>query len=140
MNSGKSVVELVENNDFEALKELLKKNPRKTRKLIARLHETDRQKLNSVLKGFQVVAETLEREKLLDIVRRLMWMLNEESGNNCPNAALALAHIAQKDPQAIAPHLPVLKVYSEDPSSQMREPVRWAIAMIKMALTKTVYC
>jgi hypothetical protein len=131
---------VVENNDQEALGAIFRKSPGKGHKLFARLHETDYKKLNNVLYSFQTLAENLEEEKLLDVVRRLMWMLNEESGNNCPNAALALGHIAQIRPQAVLPHLPVLEIYAEDPSSQMSRAIRKSIAMIKMALTQTLYC
>jgi len=60
-----------------------------------------------------------------------MWMLNEESGNNCPNAALALAAIAEVDPEAVRPHLPVLRLYAADPSSRMRTIIQRALAEIE---------
>ncbi len=62
------------------------------------------------------MAETIEEERILDVVRSLMWILNEVSGNNCPNAALALSHIAQINPQAVLLHVPVLEIYADDPS------------------------
>jgi hypothetical protein len=131
---------VVENNNREALSEIFKHSPGKARKLFARLHETDYTKLNNVLRSFQTLAETIDEERLLDIVRNLMWLLNEESGNYCPNAALALGHIAQINPQAVLPHVAVLEIYANDPSFTMRNTVKKGLAMIKMALTQTMYC
>lgn len=124
----------LERSDWSGLGELLVEKPGQVRRLIANLHEANDKSLKRTLGGFQIAAQVLPREKLLDLVRRLMWMLNEESGNNCPNAALALGHIAQVDAEAVEPHLPVLYVYADDPSSQMRATVRKGIAMVKMAL------
>jgi hypothetical protein len=128
-----NVADLVHHSDFDGLKLLLEKSPGKSRKLLSLLHETNQSALDNVLKSFEIVAKVFEREKLLDLLRRLMWMLNEESGNNCPNAALAIAHISLVDRDAVMPHVPVLRVYADDPSEQMREPVRKSISIIENA-------
>ncbi len=140
METALDIRKIIESNNQIVLGMILKKNPGKARKLFARLHETDYTKLNYVLRSFQTLAETIDEERLLDIVRNLMWLLNEESGNYCPNAALALGHIAQINPQAVLPHVPVLEIYAEDPSFQMSNTVKKGLAMIKMAFTQTMYC
>ncbi len=126
----------LDNQDYTSLGRLLLENPGKIRKLYSRLHETNETKLNKTLDGFQIAAKVMKKEKLLDIIRRLMWMLNEESGNNCPNAALALGHIAQVNPDLVQPHMQVLSIYANDPSEQLHKPVRKALSMIHMAMMK----
>ncbi len=123
----------VDLRNYPEIGRLLDERPGRLRKLISRLHETGEHRLQATLEAYQIAAQVLDREKILDHARRLMWILNEESGNNCPNAALALAHIAQVLPGDIAPHMPVLRVYADDPSPQLREPVRQAISMIRRA-------
>jgi len=119
--------------DYDTLRRILRESPGKVRILVSRLNTTDQIKLEAVLTAFQIAAMVLNEEKLLDLVRRLMWMLNEESGNNCPAAALALGHIAQVRLDAVRPHLPVLRLYAEDPSPMMSATVSRALAMIRNA-------
>jgi len=133
MSTRTSVADLVNGSNYDELSKLLQDSPGKVRKLLSLLHETNPTSLERVFKSFEVVAKVFDREKLLDLLRRLMWMLNEESGNNCPNAALAVAHISLVDRDAVMPHVPVLRVYADDPSSQMREPVRRSISIIENA-------
>ncbi len=123
----------INDRNYPEIGRLLDERPGRLRKLMSRLHETGEMKLEATLEAYQIAAKVLDRETMLDHARRLMWMLNEESGNNCPNAALALGHIAQVIPDGIVPHLPVLRVYAEDPSPQLREPVRQAIVLIRRA-------
>ncbi|MDP8208189.1 MAG: hypothetical protein P9L92_16100 [Candidatus Electryonea clarkiae] len=127
---------IVDDGNWQALGQLLLDSPGQARRLISRLHTTSEPKLAATLDGFQITAKVFERERLLDLCRKLMWMLNEESANFCPNAALALGHIAQVDPEAVEPHLPSLQIHADDPSEMMRIPVRKGITLIRMALMK----
>jgi hypothetical protein len=124
---------IIDSGDYPALGQLFIDQPSKVRILLGRLSLTDDLKLTRTLDAFQIAAKVFEHERLLDLCRKLMWMLNEESGNNCPNAALALGHIAQVDPGAVEPHVPVLQVYAEDPSELIRVTVRKALPMIRRA-------
>lgn len=123
----------VHSGQMDALTTLLQEHPGGVRFLISGLHATDEIELGRVLVGFRTASDVLDEERRLDLARRLMWLLNEESGNNCPNAALALAAMANCHPEAILPHLPVLRVYAEDPSDYIGSACRKAIAQIKVA-------
>lgn len=119
--------------NYSAIAEILRKSPGKARILLSGLYETNEKQLDTILETFQVIAKVLEEERVSDLLRRLMWFLNEESGNSCPNAALAIGHIAHARYHLVEPHLPVLKIYANDPSAIMRTKVRHALAMIKIA-------
>ncbi|MFC2170558.1 hypothetical protein ACFLQJ_01105 [Calditrichota bacterium] len=137
LTAGKHKIdEYIDNGNWTELAALLDDKPGQVRRLISRLHTTSESKLAATLDGFQIVARIFERERLLDLCRRLMWMLNEESANFCPNAALALGHIATVDVSVVEPHLPVLKIYADDPSEMMRTPVRKGITIIQQALKR----
>lgn len=119
--------------DWNRIGQILDERPGMTRHVVSQLHTSSPEMLENVLQSFQVIAKVIDREKLLDLLRRLMWMLNEESGNNCPAAALAIAHVAMVDPEAVAPHVPSMKVFAEDPSERMRTTVRKALSIIRNA-------
>jgi hypothetical protein len=114
---------------------LLDEHPGYMRHLIKGLHETNPARLEKTLLAFQIATKVLDEEKIRDQGRRLMWMLNEESGNYCPNAALALGHIAQVRPDIVQPHVPSLQVHAEDPSESMHTVVRKGLAMVQRALS-----
>jgi len=95
------------------------------------LHSTNPKELAKTLMAFEIIAEELEIERLRDLGRKLLWMLNDESGNHCPNASLALAHIAKVHYDVIAPHIPVMRVHAEDPGDQMASICQQAITLIE---------
>lgn len=126
----------VDREDWDEVRRMLTQSSGSLRVLLSGLHHPDKTALARVLHGFRIAAQVLAPERLLDLLRRLMWLLNEESGNNCPAAALAIAEIATVAPDAVAPHLPVLRVYANDPSSRMRDCITQALARID-AITPT---
>jgi len=138
LNNRERIASALAESDWPALRRCLVERPGAARHLIAALHTADEAASRRAARGFEELAHALEREKLLDQVRRLMWMLNEESGNNCPPAALALGHVARVLPEAVLPHLPVLELYAGDPSERMRRWVREGIRMIREAEMDTV--
>ncbi len=125
-----ALLDAVYMGDQETIHRVLSAHPGRVRYLIAGLNETDPDRLEAVLAAFVTAAGTLERERRLELVRKLMWQLNEESGNNCPDAALAIARIALVDREAVMPHIPVLQLYAQDPSQRMRRSVSSALASI----------
>ncbi len=122
--------------DWDGIGAILDERPGAVRHLVSRLTLPDGELLDTTLMSFQVVAKVFDKERTLDLLRRLMWMLNEESGNNCPNAALAIAHIAQVHPDWVAPHVPSLKVHADDPGELMSKTVRKALTIINRASKK----
>jgi len=127
---------MIDRADWPGVGQILIDHPGYTRHLVSRLHHPGKEKQRRTLEAFQIAAKVLDRERTLDLLRRLMWMLNEESGNFCPQASLAVGHIAQVDPEAVKPHLPSLQVYAEDPSELMRFPARKAVSLVQRALKR----
>ncbi len=56
-------------------------------------------------------------ERARPLLDRLMWALNDESGNHCPGAAVAIAEIALGRPDEAAGFLPVLLSALEEAES-----------------------
>ncbi|MCB2213057.1 hypothetical protein KQI52_13165 [bacterium] len=116
------------------MRTMLGAKPGLQRALISGLHETDNTRLEPTLRAFTILAETLADERLRDLARKLMWMLNDESGNHCPNASLALAAVAEARADIVAPHLASLKVHVNDPGDHMASRCAEAVRRIETAL------
>jgi hypothetical protein len=126
----------IQTQDWDELRTLLSAKPGLHRYMISGLYTTDPEALEPTLGAFEILAETFEIERLRDLGRKLLWMLNDESGNHCPNAALAMAHIARVEYDAIAPHLPVMQVHANDPGDQMAVICQQALQMINQDQAK----
>ncbi|GBE30780.1 MAG TPA: hypothetical protein ENH10_04445 [Bacteroidetes bacterium] len=127
----KDIVSAIEAEAWEDIRTMLASQPGLHRYIIARLYETDAAQMERTLRSFEIIAETFERERLLDLARRLLWMLNDESGNHCPNSALAMAHIARVHYQVIEPHIPVMRFHATDPGDRMAAICQEALDMIE---------
>ena len=61
-------------------------------------------------------------------IRKLMWLLNEESGNVAPNAAVAIGVILAELPALIPEFGRILASYMDEPT--FRRGVAWAVARL----------
>lgn len=136
MSNKKELREAILIGHYQKIGEFLVENPGLIRVLMSGLHETGEKTLKRFYDAFQIAVKVFDDERCRDLMRKLMWMLNEESGNNCPNAAMAVAYIAQVRYDFVEPHIPVLQVYADDPSEQIHLPVRKALSIIKNASHK----
>lgn len=132
----RSIPDLVDAGEWTSLRDRLRQRPGKVRSLLSMLHEVDSDRLAAVFVAFErAVPDAFDEERLRDLARKLMWLLNEESGNHCPAAALALAALGRARPDIVEAHRPVLGVYATDPSPGMAEACRVALARMDGADT-----
>ena len=77
------------------------------RLLVARLRDVDRSVAQRASKGLGEYAARWP-EATREIVRRLLWALNDESGTNGAPALAALGEIGRRAPDLIASYVPAL--------------------------------
>ena len=73
-------------------------------------------------------AAAQDPEPARERIRKLIWLLNEESGNVAPNAAVAIGAILGELPNLIPEYGRILASYLDEPS--FRRGVAWSVARI----------
>ena len=68
-----------------------------------------------------------------DLIRQLVWMINEESGNNCWFAPQALGEIGRVRPDLIEDFIPCLQEFYKYPDSRIQEGIEYAFERFKEA-------
>ncbi|MCL4424314.1 MAG: hypothetical protein M1553_02380 [Firmicutes bacterium] len=119
-------------NDFSRLLRLSVKDL--LRVLLGLLYERDRLISCRAIEALAlVVAEGRKRrpEMARDLIRRLLWSLNDESGGTGWNAPQAIGAIIATDPAGLAECIPILFSFREDPS--LTEGVLWGLAAVARA-------
>ena len=113
MGIGKEVRELLQQGREATLTELALADSRALRPLVGRLWDSDstiRERAARVLGKAAASHEALGE----DLIRRLMWALNDESGTNGVYGIPALGEIGRCAPELLAAHLPGLVALSHD--------------------------
>lgn len=107
MGIGKEVRELLQQGREEALTELALADSRALRPLVGRLWDSD-----SIVRdrAARVIGRAAAAHDALgeDLIRRLMWALNDESGTNGVYGIPALGEIGRHAPGLLAAHVPGL--------------------------------
>ena len=96
------VMELLRAGDEQALGALVAAESRATRHLLGRLWDPDEALRLRAARGIGVAAAA-HPEHGIDLTRRLMWALNDESATNGLFGIAAIAEIGFRDPKLIAP-------------------------------------
>jgi hypothetical protein len=107
------VMELLRAGDEQSLGALVADEPRATRYLLGRLWDPDEALRRRSARALGVVAASHPAIGL-DLTRRLMWALNDESATNGRYAIAALAEIGHSHPRLIAPFVAPLASLSWD--------------------------
>lgn len=128
--------EAIDNGCWADYRELIRENTGLYRHLISRLHDPEPEHRNKTFRAFEETAFAWPEKRIAELTRKLMWLLNEESGNHCPAAAIALAHIGKVRLNIVLPHRPILAVYTNDPSESIATACREALAMIDEMLSR----
>ena len=113
MGIGKEVRELLQQGREETLTELALADSRALRPLVGRLWDSDSTIRN---RAARVVgrAAAIHSDLGEDVIRRLMWALNDESGTNGVYGIPALGEIGRCAPDLLAAHVPGLVAMSQD--------------------------
>jgi len=113
MGIGKEVRELLQQGREEALTELALADSRALRPLVGRLWDSDSRIRN---RAARVIGRAAAAHEAVgeDLVRRLVWALNDESGTNGIYGIPALGEIGRHAPRLLAAHVPVLVALCRD--------------------------
>jgi hypothetical protein len=120
-------------NDSELIQAELRKKPAFLRKIQKSLYDMDERVRWGAARAFGDAALVLDEEKMKDVLRRLVWMINEESGNNCWFAPQAIGFIGKVRPQWVEDFIPCLLEFYEYPDSKIREGLDFAFNLFKEA-------
>jgi hypothetical protein len=118
MSLSKEIRELLQQGLEDAVAELATANPRALRPLVGRLWDPDGE---IRLRAARAVghAATARPDLGLEVIRRLMWALNDESGTHGVHGIPALGEIGRRAPDLIAPYVPALVSMAVDPALRL---------------------
>ena len=107
MGIGKEVRELLQQGREQALIELALADSRALRPLVGRLWDSD-STIRSRAARVVGKAAASHSDLGLEVIRRLIWALNDESGTNGVYGIPALGEIGRSAPDLLAAHIPGL--------------------------------
>jgi hypothetical protein len=107
------VMELLRQGREEALAELAASNRRALRPLMGRLWDPD-VKIRRRAAAAIGCAATSHDDLGVEIIRRLLWALNDESATNGVFGIPALGEIGRRSPAMLSPYLPALVAMAWD--------------------------
>jgi len=123
----------VKDSNTEVLEKELKNHPGLIRKVQRLLYHADEDVRWGAARTFGLAAEIFETEKMKDLIRQLVWMINEESGNNCWFAPQALGEIGRVKPELVEDFVECLKEFHKYPDSKIREGLDYAFKLFREA-------
>lgn len=129
------VMELLRAGDEQTLGALAADDPRAVRFLLGRLWDSDETLRRRSARAIGVAAAS-HRDIGADLLRRLMWALNDESATNGLYGIAALAEIGFNDPELVDPFVAPLASLSWDDGLRL-EIIR-ALTRIAEARPETV--
>jgi hypothetical protein len=107
------IMELIRRGDNDGLERLAEAEPRVARHLLGRLWDVDESTRAMAAKALGVIAEA-HPDLGLEVTRRLMWALNDESAMNGVYGLAALGEIGQHNPTLFAPFAGPMAAYLWD--------------------------
>jgi hypothetical protein len=134
-----AVKELLHNQDIDGLVSLAEQEPKVVRILLSLLHETEDMIRWRAIQGIGAVAVIRAQsnsESVSDLLRRLLWSMNDESGNVGWHAPEAIGEILACVPSLIDEFGPILFAYlKEEP---FERGSHWALARISWVKPDTL--
>jgi len=97
----------VDSRDFDALEAIVKKEKRAVRFLLGLSYQSDPEVRRNASRGI-ALAGRYHKKLVRDVVRRLVWAMNDESGTNALTAPEVLNAIAEEKPDLLLPVVPDL--------------------------------
>jgi hypothetical protein len=107
------VVEAVRQRRFDDLESLVEGDSRSVRYLVGLTYQVDPDVRDSAAHGL-ALASRHHPELVREVVRRLVWAMNDESGTYAASAPDVLRRIAEISPESLLPSLPDLLRLSAD--------------------------
>jgi len=126
----RDVEKILKNNEIEKFRDIFKSKPQVVRKLMGFLYHPDIEIRNAAAKGIGIIAQVMPEEKLKDLLRRMLWMLNDESGSCCWHIPYAIGEIGYNNPDVIEDFIGCFSHYADDPDENLRTGVRDALKRI----------
>jgi HEAT repeat protein len=118
MRLSQEVRELLQQGRENALAELTVANPRALRPLVGRLWDPDGEIRHLAARAVGRAAAA-HPDRGVEVIRRLMWALNDESATNGIHAIPALGEIGRRAPEMLAPYVPALVSMTGDASLRL---------------------
>ena len=117
MNLRARVLELVAADDGAALSELVADEPRAIRHLVGCTYQADERIREVACRGIGRAARH-HPELVQQVVRRLIWAMNDESGTNALTAPGVVKAVADEKPDLLLPLVPDLVRLAADEGLQ----------------------
>ena len=106
-------MELLRTDDVAGLERLVRSDRRALRHLVGRLWDADERTRRRAAEAVGVAAEA-HPDLALDVARRLIWALNDESATNGVYGLPALGEMGHRNPQVMAPLVGPIASYAWD--------------------------
>ena len=123
----------LKNDKRESIQAGLKRNPSLIRKIQRLLYDMDEDVRWGAARAFGYAADVFGEEKMKDLLRQLVWMINEESGNNCWFAPQAIGEIGRHKPEWVKDFIPCLQEFHKYPDSKIQEGIEYAFQILRNA-------
>jgi len=107
------VMELLRTGDAAGLERLVREDRRAVRHLVGRLWDADERTRRRAAEAVGVAAEA-HPDLALDVARRLIWALNDESATNGVYGLAALGEMGHRNPNVMAPLVGPIASYAWD--------------------------
>ena len=102
MNLRQQVEQAVESGDWKEMESLVADNPRTVRFLLGMTYQDDAQRRQRAARAI-ALAGRYHKKLVQNVVRRLVWAMNDESGTNAQTAPEVLEAIAKERPELLLP-------------------------------------
>jgi hypothetical protein len=133
MSNKSDIKDYLLHEQWDELESALKQKPALIRHIMGFLYHVEEEMRWRAVKAFGIAAVILHDEKLKDLLRRMMWSMNDESGTCCWFIPQAVGEIGYQRPELIEDFLPGLVYFKNDPDEQLRNGVFWALDRIAEA-------
>lgn len=110
---GRQIREAVARGDLAAIEAAVAAEPRVVRLLLGLSYHQDGELRATAARGLAVAAR-YHPDLIQNVVRRLVWAMNEESGTYAETAPLVIEQIARERPELLVPLVPDLVRLSAD--------------------------
>jgi hypothetical protein len=134
-----AVEQFLRDRDWEGLIGWAEKNRGGVRFLLSHLHSNDSLLQERAVEGLGLIAAQIFKgnpEKVRELIRRLLWSMNDESGNLIQRAPEAIGEILANVPDLIGEYADILFSFWDE--SPFERGVHWAAARLSSVKPSTL--